>query len=138
MLPDPLETTLWLDPNLTTDGGICIWQCWYWGPACMYAVCKLFSQLIYILDYNLCIAAICFPVIWDKAKCEVRVFQKWIEVKMNSFDSKCCINWCNLFPDPHAQHVNLCRPKNELNKLFFEERIFHSWNSFFLITTILQ
>ena len=58
----------------------------------MYAVCKLFSQLIFILDYNLCIAAICFPVIWDKAKCEVRVFQKWIEVKMNSFDSKCCIN----------------------------------------------
>ena len=50
---------------------------------------------------------------------------------MNSFNSKCCINWCNLFPDPHAQHVNLCRPKNELNKLFFEERIFHSWNSFF-------
>ena len=58
----------------------------------MYAVCKLFFQFIFILDYNLCIAVICFPVIWYKAKCEVRVFKKWIEVKMNSFNSKCCIN----------------------------------------------
>lgn len=40
----------------------------------MYAVCNLFFQLIVILDYNLRIAVICFPVIWDKAKCEVRVF----------------------------------------------------------------